>query len=160
VSISPIYLVLTITHAGPSVGAFSGPSPWLYVLKVADYLGFASVRALAVKHLAVLLSSERKICYAGIYNVDEWLTDAYRDICTAPHLPDCTLLPGSTVAKISQAREKLAVMGATRDVPEWEKHAVIDAIFGRALALAPPVYAARPAPSFAASVSVGVGRPL
>jgi hypothetical protein len=149
---------LTITHAGLSVGAFSGPSPWLLALKVADYLGFASVRALAIKHLAMLLPSERKIHYAGIYNIEAWLTEAYRDICTAPHVPNWMRLSGSTMAKISQAREKLAAMGAMRDVPEWEKHAVVDAIFVRALALAPPpVYAACPAPPFAASVSVSGG---
>jgi hypothetical protein len=159
-SISTNCLFLTTTHARPSVAAFSGSSPWLDALKAADYLGFASVRALAITYLTALLSSERKIFYAHIYNVNEWLTDAYREICTRPHVRNWAVLPSDAMAKVSQAREKLAAMGATRDVPEWEKHAVVDAIFGRALALAPPIYAARPAPPFAASLSVGGGQHL
>ncbi|EIN06619.1 hypothetical protein PUNSTDRAFT_105734 [Punctularia strigosozonata HHB-11173 SS5] len=92
---------------------------WTSVLRVAHYLRFESLRALAIRTLYSIASPVEKIVCARDFGIDEWLEEAYADICLRPS-PLCeeegVLIGLSTCLKIAAAREAIRGTSALTDV--------------------------------------------
>ncbi|KAJ7099364.1 hypothetical protein B0H15DRAFT_771074, partial [Mycena belliarum] len=54
---------------------------WTSVLSLATRWEFASLRALALRHLAAATSAVERIALGRRYDVPEWLVPAYTDVC-------------------------------------------------------------------------------
>ncbi|EIN06621.1 hypothetical protein PUNSTDRAFT_105732 [Punctularia strigosozonata HHB-11173 SS5] len=91
---------------------------WTSALRVAHYLRFDSIRALAMKQLYSLASPVEKIVCAREFDIPQWLQGAYTDLClrSAPLCPkEGRLLGLSTCLKIAAAREALRTPAAPID---------------------------------------------
>jgi hypothetical protein len=82
------------------------------VLKLSNLFNFASLRTFAIAKLFPITDSVDKIILARDYGMDEWLEDAYLDVCMAGTLPsddDSEALGFSTFRKVVRAREFLGI---------------------------------------------------
>jgi hypothetical protein len=59
----------------------ASPEEWLSVLLVAHNLGHTILRQLSIKNLTNPLSALDRVVYGRRYNVEEWLTQAYLELC-------------------------------------------------------------------------------
>jgi hypothetical protein len=83
---------------------------WLSVLHLSDLLEIEAFRAFAIKQLASLTTPVDKIIFGRLFDIDEWLEDAYVEVCESPHWlsnEDCQRLGLEEVVNIAQAREKI-----------------------------------------------------
>jgi hypothetical protein len=97
-------------------------------------LGLQSMHTMVIAHLFRHATCAQKINLGQIYGIDHWLTSAYREICTAPALPDGAeyLLSALTIGKIARTQEKLMAMGS---FSTGEKYRIVDEDFGRPRAI-------------------------
>jgi hypothetical protein len=122
---------------------FTSAWKWVSVLKVAHRFNFRSVHALAIKQLTGSTTSVDKIVLAREFGVDEWLPDAYREVCVMPSLPsdeDCNRLGFDTFKKVARARDTLSAFTPTAD---FEVRRVVQDVFQLQIA---PVSVELPAP--------------
>jgi hypothetical protein len=82
------------------------------VLKLSNLFNFASLRTFAIAKLFPITNSFDKIILARDYGMDEWLEDAYLDVCMAGTLPsddDSEALGFPTFRKVARAWEILGI---------------------------------------------------
>ncbi|KAF9478099.1 hypothetical protein BDN70DRAFT_895954 [Pholiota conissans] len=61
----------------------TGTEAWISVLKIATQFEFASLRALAITRIRnFLVNAPERIAVAKQYGIDNWLVQAYTDLCT------------------------------------------------------------------------------
>jgi hypothetical protein len=85
---------------------------WTAVLKLSNLFDFASLRKFAITKLFPITNAIDKIVLARDYGTDEWLEDAYLDVCMAGSLPsddDSEALGLPTFRKIARVREILNI---------------------------------------------------
>jgi hypothetical protein len=88
----------------------SSKEDWTAVLKVSCLFDFKSMRSLAIDRLYPITTPVDKIVLARDYGMDEWLHNAYVDVCTGSSLPtqvDSISLGFDTYRTIAEAREAL-----------------------------------------------------
>ncbi|EIN09859.1 hypothetical protein PUNSTDRAFT_66901 [Punctularia strigosozonata HHB-11173 SS5] len=104
---------------------------WTSALRVAHYLRFDSIRALAMNELCSLATPVEKIVCAREFGIPQWLQGAYTDLCLRS-APLCeregTLLGLSTCLKIAAAREAMRIPAAPID--QTLATSIVKEIFG------------------------------
>jgi hypothetical protein len=88
----------------------SSKEDWTAVLKVSCLFDFKSMRSLAIDRLYSITTPIDKIVLARDYGMNEWLHNAYVDVCTDSSLPtqeDSISLGFDTYRTIAEAREAL-----------------------------------------------------
>ncbi|KAI0028828.1 hypothetical protein K488DRAFT_28099, partial [Vararia minispora EC-137] len=63
-------------------GDLSTQEEWEAVLKLSSRWSFTSLRARALRKLDTLISSFDRLMLARAYNIDQWVEEALRDLCT------------------------------------------------------------------------------
>jgi hypothetical protein len=94
----------------------SSKEDWTAVLKVSCLFDFKSMRSLAIDRLYPITTPVDKIVLARDYGMNEWLHNAYSDVCTASSLPtqeDSISLGFDTYRMVAEAREALRPFKAT-----------------------------------------------
>jgi hypothetical protein len=85
---------------------------WTAVLKLSNLFDFASLKKFAIAKLFPITNPVDKIILARDYGIDEWLEDAYLDVCMAGTLPsddDSEALGFPTFRNIVRVREILDI---------------------------------------------------
>jgi hypothetical protein len=104
---------------------------WISVLEYARLFQIESFRRFCVEKLAPITSAVDKIVYGRAFDIAEWMSDAYRDICEQPDWPvddDCRRLGLEAVMNIARARQAIRTsteLKSSRD----ERNAIMKAIF-------------------------------
>lgn len=83
---------------------------WISILRVAHRIGFASMRAFAVKHLSNITTAVDRIVLAHEFGVDDWIKSAYVEVCKAPQFiseEDIDRLGFELFRKIARVRDML-----------------------------------------------------
>jgi hypothetical protein len=119
---------------------------WAAVLKLSCLFDFASLRAFSIAKLFPMATAVDKIVLARKYGIDEWLTDAYVDVCTASQLPsdeESEALGLPTFRTIARTREMLYIRrdvgshsGDLRDLDAHDYRAVTSIFSDLSLKLA------------------------
>lgn len=94
---------------------------WTSVLDVATRFQFDGIKTLAITQLAIIASSIDKIVIGRKYNINKWLTDAYRSVCERRELlaqEDAERLGMEDVVKIANVWRSGEVVELKEDVVE------------------------------------------